>query len=82
MSIQYSLPSRLPPTTSDDLVFALVRAGGRVLARQGHGVLVDIRRHLVFVPATRWVTDRALADALKAAGLTLERFLDLRAAPQ
>ncbi len=68
----------LPPTTSEELLTALIGAGGHVLARQAHGVLVDIRRHLVFLPPSGWVSDSTLADALRAANLTVERFLELR----
>lgn len=70
----------LPATTGEQLVTTLVRAGGRVLARQEHGVFVAVRRHLVFVPATWWVSAAVLADSLRAARLTPERFLELRAA--
>ena len=49
-----------------------------MLAQQGHGVLLAIQRHLVFVSSTLWVEERALADALRAARLTPERFLELR----
>ncbi len=72
-------PGSLPPTTSEELLATLVRAGGRTVARQGHGVLVSIRRRLVFVPATHWVPEEALADVLRSAGLTPERFAELRA---
>jgi len=68
----------LPPTTSEELLAVLLAAGGHVLARQAHGVFVDIRKHLVFLPPTGWVSDATLADALRAANLTLERFLELR----
>jgi hypothetical protein len=68
----------LPPTTSEELLAALIGAGGHVLARQAHGVLVDIRRHLVFLPPSGWVSDSTLVDALRAANLTVERFLELR----
>lgn len=71
-------PTGLPPTTSEELLTALLAAGGHVLARQVHGVLVDIRRHLVFLPPTGWVSESTLADALRAANLTVERFLELR----
>lgn len=72
--------TKLPPTTNEELVSVLVHAGGRVLARQGHGVIVAIQRRLVFVSSTFWVAEAALADALRAARLTPERFLELRAA--
>ena len=68
----------LPPATSEEILTALLAAGGRVLARQAHGVLVDIRKHLVFLPPSGWVSDATLADALRAANLTVERFLELR----
>jgi hypothetical protein len=72
---------KLPPTTHEELVDVLVRAGGRVLVSQAHGVIVAIHKHLVFVSATFWVAEAALADALRAARLTPERFLELRASP-
>ena len=71
--------SELPRTTNEQLIATLVRAGGRVLATQGHGVLLAIHRHLVFVSSTLWVDEAALTDALRAARLTPERFLELRA---
>ncbi|HEX8790108.1 MAG TPA: hypothetical protein VF765_04095 [Polyangiaceae bacterium] len=46
----------MPPATSDELESALVRAGGRVLARQAHGVLIAIRKRLVFVSSAGWVS--------------------------
>lgn len=67
------------PTTNEELIATLVRAGGRVLARQAHGALLAIHKHLVFVSSTLWVAEEALADALRAARLTPERFLELRA---
>lgn len=70
---------KLPPTTNEELIATLVRAGGRVLARQAHGVLLAIHKHLVFVSSTLWVAEEALSDALRAARLTPERFLELRA---
>ncbi|HEX8796916.1 MAG TPA: hypothetical protein VF765_38455 [Polyangiaceae bacterium] len=69
----------LPRTSSDELVATLVRAGGRVLARQEHGVLLAIRRRLVFVPSASWVSEAVLADSLRAARLTPESFRELRA---
>jgi hypothetical protein len=71
-------PAPLPPTSGEELVRVLVAAGGRVLARQAHGVLLDVRRRLVFVPPSRWVSDATVADALRAAAMTRERFLELR----
>ncbi|HEY8091529.1 MAG TPA: hypothetical protein VIF09_26875 [Polyangiaceae bacterium] len=67
-----------PPATSAELVNALVRAGGVVLARQPHGVMVQIRKRLVFVHAAHWVTEATMTDALRAAGLTPARFAELR----
>lgn len=74
--------SKLPPTTSEELIATLVLAGGCVLARQAHGVLLAINRRLVFVSSPRWVADAVLADALRAARLTPERFVELRASAQ
>jgi hypothetical protein len=68
----------LPPATSEELLTALLAAGGHVLARQAHGVLVDIRKRLVFLPPSGWVSDSTLDDALRAANMTVERFLELR----
>lgn len=70
----------LPLTTSEELVAALVAAGGHVLAQQAHGVMVAIRKRLVFVPPSHWVSEATLRDALLTAGLSTERFLALRGA--
>jgi hypothetical protein len=70
----------LPPTTSEQLVAIILKAGGRLLARQGYGVFIAVRRRLLFVPATHWLPELALADALRVANLTDEQFLELRAA--
>jgi len=51
-----------------------------VLARHGHGIFMVIRRRLLFVPAMHWLPELAVADALRLANLTDERFLELRAA--
>ncbi len=73
-------PTGLPPTSADDLVKVLLRAGACVLSRQGHGVLLKVRQRLVFIPATPRVTDATMADALRTAGITPAHFLELRAA--
>lgn len=67
----------LSPPTPDELIAVLIRAGGCVLSRQGHGVLLKVRHHLVFIPATPRVPECTLADALRTAGLTPARFLEL-----
>lgn len=64
----------------DDLVDVLLRSGARLLSRQGHGVLLKVRKRLVFIPATPRVPEPTLADALRHAGLTPEQFLELRVA--
>lgn len=71
-------PKGLPSTTSDELVTVLLRAGAGVLSRQGHGVLLKVRRHLVFIPTTPRVPESTLCDALRTAGLTPGQFLELR----
>ncbi|HEX8790585.1 MAG TPA: hypothetical protein VF765_06505 [Polyangiaceae bacterium] len=73
-------PTGLPPTTPDELIAVLLLAGARVLSRQGHGVLLKVRQHLVFIPSTPRVPESTLADALRTAGLTPGRFLELSAA--
>jgi hypothetical protein len=50
-----------------------------VLAEHGSGVFIVIRRRLLFVPAAHWLPEAALADALRLANLTEERFAELRA---
>ena len=72
--------AKLPPTTSEQLVAVLLKVGGRVLAQHGHGLFIVIRRRLLFVPAAHWLPEAALADALRVANLTDERFAELRAA--
>lgn len=69
----------LPLTTSDELLMLLVAAGAKVIARQASGVLVQIRRRLVLVPATHLVSDLALGDVLRSAAISPQRFRDLRA---
>jgi hypothetical protein len=59
-------------------VAILLRVGGQVLARQGHGVFIAVRRRLLFVPANHWLPEAAVADVLKAANLTDDQFLELR----
>jgi hypothetical protein len=61
-------------------VEVLLKVGGRVLARHGHGLFIVIRRRLLFVPAAHWLPEAALADVLRLANLTDERFVELCAA--
>ncbi len=70
---------KLPVTGGELLVATLVASGARVLSRQGHGVLLKVRQRLVFVPATYSVPEATLDDALRAAGITPQRFLEIRA---
>ncbi|HTQ47957.1 MAG TPA: hypothetical protein VMI75_34605 [Polyangiaceae bacterium] len=77
--LRHPASAKLPPTTSEQLVAILLRVGGRVLARHGHGSFIVIRRRLLFVPAMHWLPEAALADALRLANLTDERFVELRA---
>lgn len=69
---------KLPTTGGELLVATLVASGARVLSRQGHGVLLKVRERLVFVPATYSVPQATLDDALRAAGITPQRFLEIR----
>jgi len=78
--LRHAASSKLPPTTSEQLVAILLKVGGRVLAEHGHGLFIVIRRRLLFVPAGHWLPEAALADALRVANLTDERFAELRAA--
>lgn len=71
-------PPKLPVTGGEVLVATLVASGARVLSRQGHGVLLKVRERLVFVPATYSVPEATLDDALRAAGITPQRFLQIR----
>lgn len=72
-------PTGLPPTTADELVRVLVRSGAQVLSRQLHGILLKVRKRLVFIPAMPRLPESTLSDALRTAGLTSEQFLELRA---
>jgi hypothetical protein len=78
--LRQAASAKLPPTTSEQLVAVILRAGGRVLARHGHGIFIVIRRRLLFVPATHWLPEVAVLDALRLANLTDEQFVELRAA--
>lgn len=66
-------------TTGEQLTAILVASGARVLSRQGHGVLLKVRQRLVFVPVTYSVSEWTLTDALRAAEITPQRFLEIRA---
>lgn len=70
----------LPATTSEQLLSALLHVGGHVISRQPHGVLLKVRQRLVFIPSTPWVSEGTVVDALRAADISPDRFLEMRAA--
>jgi hypothetical protein len=71
-------PAEVARTTSEELVRIVLALGGRVIARPLHGVLLEVRRHLMLVPSTHFVAEAALVDVLRAAGLSRARFEELR----
>ena len=60
----------------------VIDAGGKVLARSVSGVLIAIRKRLLLVPPTQWVSDLVFRDTLRATGLSPARFDELRSNPR
>jgi hypothetical protein len=81
--IALPLPSRqrdiLPgiAVSGDELRTVLLRSGARLVARQGHGDLLEVRRHLVFVRGSQVLPSADLVDALRMAAITPARFLEM-----
>lgn len=75
--VQHALLPDLPPLSSEELVRILVRGGGRVIARQEHGVMLEAERRLIFIRHTAIVDRAAVADAVRASGIGVARFREM-----
>jgi len=60
--------------SSEDLVQLLLMGGGKVLARQDHGVMLQAHHHLIFLRHAPIVDGKELMDALRSADIGPGRF--------
>jgi hypothetical protein len=67
-------PESFVAISSEDLVQLLLMGGGKVLARQDHGVMIQAQHHLIFLRHAPIVEGRELVDALRSAGIGPGRF--------
>lgn len=63
--------------SGDELRAVLLRCGARLVARQAHGDLLEIRRRLVFVRSALALASADIGDALRMAAMTPARFLEV-----
>jgi hypothetical protein len=63
--------------SGDELRAILLRSGGLLVARQVHGDLLAVRKHLVFVRRNAFLPAADVRDALRISGLTHTRVLQI-----